>query len=60
MPFESTYMRYSWVCATLLHSCLTLRDPVDCSTPGFSVHGFLQARVLEWDAVSSSHMRYPD
>ena len=29
-------------------------DPVDCSPPGSSVHGILQARILEWVAVSSS------
>ena len=29
-------------------SCPTLRDPVDCSLPGSSVHGIFQARVLEW------------
>ena len=29
-------------------SCLTLRDPMDCSPPGSSVHGIFQARVLEW------------
>ena len=29
-------------------SCLTLWDPVDCNLPGSSVHGILQARVLEW------------
>ena len=28
--------------------CLTLCDPVDCSPPGSSVHGILQARILEW------------
>ena len=27
-------------------------DPVDCSSPGSSVHGILQARILEWDAIS--------
>ena len=32
-------------------SCLTLRDPVDCSLPGSSVHGIFQARVLEWGAI---------
>ena len=32
-------------------SCLTLCDPLDCSPPGPSVHGILQARVLEWVAV---------
>ena len=30
--------------------CLTLRDPMDCSLPGSSVHGICQARVLEWEA----------
>ena len=35
-------------------SCLTLCDPVDCSPPGSSVHGILQARVLEWVAISFS------
>ena len=34
--------------------CLTLRDPMDCSPPGFSVHGILQARILEWVAISFS------
>ena len=33
-------------------SCPTLCDPVDCSPPGSSVHGILQARVLEWAAIS--------
>ena len=32
-------------------SCLTLRDSMDCSPPGSSVHGNLQARVLEWGAI---------
>ena len=35
-------------------SCLTLCDPMDCSPPGSSVHEFLQARTLEWVAISSS------
>ena len=35
-------------------SCPTLCDPMDCSPPGFSVHGILQARILEWVAMSSS------
>ena len=34
--------------------CLTLRDPVDCSPPGSSIHGIFQARVLEWGAISFS------
>ena len=32
----------------------TLRDPVDCSLPGSSVHGIFQARVLEWGATALS------
>ena len=35
-------------------SCLTLRDSMDCSLPGSSVHGTLQARVLEWVAIAFS------
>ena len=35
-------------------SCLTLCDPMDCSLPGSSVHGFLQARILEWVAIPFS------
>ena len=35
-------------------SCPTLCDPVDCSLPGSSLHGILQARVLEWGASSFS------
>ena len=36
--------------AESLQSCLTLCDPVDSSPPGSSVHGILQARILEWVA----------
>ena len=35
-------------------SCPTLCDPMDCSPPGFSVHGILQARILEWIAIPFS------
>ena len=35
-------------------SCLTLCDPMDCSPSGFSVHGILQARILEWVAIPFS------
>ena len=35
-------------------SCLTLCSPMDCSLPGFSVHGILQARILEWVAMPFS------
>ena len=38
----------------LLQSCLTLCDPMDHSLPGSSVHGILQARILEWVVMPSS------
>ena len=38
----------------ITQSCLTLCNPMDCSLPGFSVHGIFQARVLEWAAISFS------
>ena len=38
-------------------SCLTLSDPMDCSLPGFSIHGSFQARVLEWVAIAFSSNR---
>ena len=37
-----------------LQSCPTLRDPIDGSPPGSPVPGILQARTLEWGAISSS------
>ena len=37
-----------------LQSCPTACDPMDCSPPGSSVHGILQARILEWVAMPSS------
>ena len=37
-------------------SCLTLCDPMDCSLPGSSVHGILQARILEWVAMFFSRV----
>ena len=41
------------LCAQLL-LCPTLCNPMDCSPPGSSIHGILQARILEWVAVPSS------
>ena len=46
---------HSYVAAAKsLQSCPTLCDPIDGSPPGFSVHGILQARVLEWGAIAFS------
>ena len=41
--------------AKLLQSCPTLCDPIDISTPGSPVPGILQARTLEWVAISFSN-----
>jgi len=38
----------------VVQSDTTLLDPMDCSLPGSSVHGILQARVLEWVAMAFS------
>ena len=45
--------------ANLLQSSPTFCDPMDYSPPGFSVHGFSQARILEWVAMSSSRGSFP-
>ena len=45
---------YSWLCpvlSPLAQSCLTLCDPMHYCLPGSSVHGILQARILEWVAM---------
>ena len=38
--------------------CPSLSDPMDCSLPGFSIHGIFQARVLEWVASAFSNSRF--
>ena len=40
------------LCVLVSQFCLTLCDPLNCSPPGSSLHGILQARVLEWVAIS--------
>jgi len=40
------------MCVLVAQSCLTLCDPMDGSPPGSSVHAILQARILEWVAIS--------
>ena len=42
------------VCVFVAQSCLTLRDLMDYSPPGSSVHGILWPRTLEWVAISFS------
>ena len=46
---------YAVAAAKLLQSCLTLCDPINGSPPGSPVPGILQARTLEWVAVSFSN-----
>ena len=53
LPFPSP-MRESEVA----QSCPTLSDPMDCSLPGSSVHGILQARVLEWVVIAFSETNF--
>ena len=47
-----TYIHYDGSVHAQL--CLTLCNPTDCSPPDSSVHGILQARVLEWGAIAFS------
>ena len=45
---------YSLVCVhSVTQTCLTFWDTTNCSLPGSSVHGILQARTLQWIAISS-------
>ena len=51
---HSGRIHFMCMCANLLRSCPSLCNPMDCSLPGSSAHGILQARILEWVAISSS------
>ena len=51
---QQIFIEPLYMCAKSLQLCSTLCDPVDCSLPGSPVHGILQARILEWVAISSS------
>ena len=48
-----TYFKYSTSEVKVIQSTSTLCDPMDCGLPGSSVHGILQARKMEWVAISS-------
>ena len=55
MAINLISLKQSWVGGALVtKSCLTpdACNPMDCSLPGSSVHGILQARILEWVAIS--------
>ena len=45
---------FSVCMSSVSQSCLPLCDPMDCSTPGSSVHGILHPRVLEWEVIPFS------
>ena len=57
IKFYSKYMDAAAAAAAAesLQSCPTLCDPMDCSPPGSPVPGILQARTLEWVAISFSN-----
>ena len=48
--WQEQYVYICMLCAQSLQSCPTLYNPMDWSPPGSSVHGVLQARILEWVA----------
>ena len=52
---EKNYNRGTHAAAKSLQSCPTLCDPIDGSSPGSSIPGILQARTLEWVAISFSN-----
>ena len=54
IKYFATILFHGCVLAKSLQSCQTLCDPMDCSPPGSSVHGILQARISEWVAISFS------
>ena len=62
-PEDLFVLYYDWGCRVnialkvkvlVIQLCLTLCDPLDCSPPGSSVHGILQARILEWVVIHFS------
>ena len=56
MQSRGRAFKHSWcvLSCRLIKSHLTLYDPKECLLPGSSVRGLLQARILEWAAISSS------
>ena len=58
MKSYSTSLAIAGAAAKSFQSCLTLCDPIDSSPPGSPVPGILQARTLEWGAISFSIIPY--
>ena len=58
IPLAEKLGEHFSLCGSLVtQSCLTLCNPMDCSPPGSSVHRILQARILEWVAISFSNFK---
>ena len=59
---QSVTVEYNYnssVCVLVVHSCLSLCDPMDCSLPGSSVHEIFQAGTLDWVAIPFSRGSSP-
>ena len=54
-PSTNEWIRKLWSVSSVTQSCPTLCDPIDGSPPGSPVPGVLQARTLEWVAISFSN-----
>ena len=54
LKFETAVENTTYRESEVAESCPTLCDPMDCSPPGFSIHGIFQARILESVAISFS------
>ena len=55
---DGGWMRTCAVLCLAAQLCLTLCNPMDCNLPGSSIHGILQARILEWVAMPSSRASF--
>ena len=53
---DKEYVVYA--CMLSSYRCVWLCNPVDCTSPGFSAHGILQARIMEWVAMPSSRQSF--
>ena len=53
--YQLTTAESAGAAAKSLQLCLTLCDPIDGRPPGSSIHGILEARVLEWVAIAFSN-----
>ena len=51
LPFNILVLILLFPACSVTQLCLTLCDPMTCSLPGTSVHGILQARILEWGTI---------